>query len=262
MTRKFNPGGIKIIGTDQYEDDVYEQLEAIEKNPAGKVLLKFIDANPKYVRIVPYTGGGCEASTGSDSIRDSAPKGVVPYLGRGAGAYWDDKGRMVPTTRDDKYDRSGTGDGSDVHVKYSPRIYRGSGCYGGVFGSQPDEILFHELVHAYRMMQGLYNPVPTKTADLWNYLNEEEWLAILIANIYIAAKNSLQNQLRADHEGHTKLEAPLNSSVGFLNNEDHRGLVQKYWMQEGALYQFLATVFAPYNPIYEFVTNITKYYKT
>jgi hypothetical protein len=35
--------------------------------------------------------------------------------------------------------------------------------------------------------------------------------------------------------------------------------VQKYWLQEMRLYFSLANVFAPYNPIYEFVNNLAKY---
>jgi hypothetical protein len=258
---KFDPGGIKIIGSDDYEDDVEEQLKLILKNPIGKVLLEFIDANPKYIRIVPYTKGDCNATVTEDRVRAGAPEGVVPYKGFGDGEriYTDANGRLVPTTRDDQYDWKGTGDGTDVHLNYSPKIYGGSGCYGGVYGSQADEALFHELVHAFRKMQGLFNPVPARTAALWHYLNEEEWLAILIANIYISVKTGNRDQLREDHEGHTQLKAPLNSPVGFLNNQDHRGLVKKYWMQEMYLYWSLAGVSGPYNPISEFVNNLSKY---
>lgn len=260
---KFDPGGIKIIGSDKYEDDVEGQLKVILKNPLGNLLLQFIDANPKYIRIVPYTKGGCNATVTPDDDRASSPKGVVPFRGYGDGEfiYKDARGRLVPTMRDDQYDWEGTGEGTDVHLNYSPELYGGSGCGGGKYGSQPDEILFHELVHAYRKMQGLFNPVPTRSAILWNYLNEEEWLAILLANIYVSAKNSHTNQLRADHTGHTELKAPLNSSVGFMKDPDHRQLVQKYWRQEVYLYQGVSTVFAPYNPIYEFSANFSKYYQ-
>jgi hypothetical protein len=251
---KFEPGGIRIFGTDDYEDDVKEQLNVVLKNPVGKVLLGFIDANPNYIRIVPQTKEHSRDEAVPDNQRDASPEGVIPFMGHGDSGHIDATGRVVTTSRNDKFDWKGTGEGTDDHIYYEP-----SARTNGAYGSKADEVLCHELVHAYRDMRGLSNPVPTSGHVLWYYLNEEEWLAILITNIYISAKNSHKNELRADHQANTELKAPLNSSVGFLNNQDHRRLVQKYWLQEMRLYFSLANVFAPYNPIYEFVNNLAKY---
>jgi Effector protein len=256
----FNPGGIKIIGPDQYEGDVEKQLEAILKNPAGKLLLEYIDDNPRYIRIVPYTGGGCESVTTADNSRDSVPANVTPYQGYADGQVItrDDQGRMVVSSRDDKANWTGTGQGSDVHVQFTPGIYGASDCSGGTYGSQPDEILFHELVHAYRKMAALFNPVPT-VPKLFLYLHEEEWLAILIANIYIAVKNGSNKNLRKDHNGHEELKAPLNTSDGFLKDDDHRMLVRKYMGQQVLFTWELHQVPAAYNPFHEYVLNNRKY---
>jgi hypothetical protein len=255
----FDPGGFIISDTGDYRDDVKEQLNVVLNNPVGRVLLEFIEVNPKYIRIVPYTQGYSDTQVVPDNPRNAAPEGVVPYMGHGDGqfTYRDAKGKLVPSMRDDKYDWRATGGGTDVHLYYSPTPKRPHGNYG----SQADEVLCHELVHAYRDMQGLDNPAPTTTKDLYRYLNEEEWLAILITNIYLSAKNRPSNQFRADHQDYEELKAPLNSSVGFLNHPDHRGLVKKFWAQEIPLYVELANVFAPYNPIHEFVNNQEKYFR-
>ena len=80
-------------------------------------------------------------------------------------------------------------------------------------GSQPDEVLCHELVHALRMTQGKANSIPTDD-KMRLYDSEEEFLAVLTTNVYMSANNELL--LRASHHGHKPLEAPLDTSEGFL----------------------------------------------
>jgi hypothetical protein len=257
---KFDPGGIRIEGTDQYEEDVEKQLKAILKNPVGAVLLDWIDGDPNYIRIVPKKSESCGGYTTADRKRAQFPKDVTPYLGFADGEerYYNDKGQLVVSTRDDKANFSGTGEGTDVHIYYSPDKYGDAACGGGLFGSQPDEGLFHEMVHAYRKMAGIFNPVPTET-KLYSYLNEEEWVAILVANIYMAVKNGHNRNLRADHNGYAQLKPPLNTSDGFMKEEAHRKLVWKYIGQQVAFFWQLSQIQAAYNPITEYVSNVDKY---
>ena len=56
----------------------------------------------------------------------------------------------------------GTGKGSDVTIYFTPDTRQKSGCNTGTYGSQPDEVLFHEMVHALRYMQGKSNAIPTE----------------------------------------------------------------------------------------------------
>jgi hypothetical protein len=94
----------------------------------------------------------------------------------------------------------------------------------GFCAQQPDEILLHEMVHALRDMQGLTNPVPTTT----RYKNEEEFLAIVIANVYVSVKRNDNEQLRKDYVHFGVLEKPLNTSNGFLADGEHKKILEFY----------------------------------
>src|SRR5262249_25187060 len=112
----------------------------------------------------------------------------------------------------------GTGKGSDATIKYTPSIYGQSWCHPeGEYGSKADEVLFHEMIHALRVMQGKYNAIPTGD-PLHGYHDEEEYLAITATNVYMSAKGVDNDKLRGGHDGHYALERPLNTSVGFLSD--------------------------------------------
>lgn len=67
-------------------------------------------------------------------------------------------------------------------------------------------------------MQGVYQSAPTP-APLDAYLNMEEFVAIVITNIYISAKykdDRWKTMLNADHTGSKALQAPENTSAGFV----------------------------------------------
>jgi hypothetical protein len=93
--------------------------------------------------------------------------------------------------------------------------YRKYKCAGGP-SSQPDDVLFHEMVHCLRYMQGKANHVPTENSF---YDNEEEFLAIVVTNVFISAKGGMA--FRANHHGHELLKPPLNTSQGFLVDRDN-----------------------------------------
>src|SRR5258708_23434633 len=80
-------------------------------------------------------------------------------------------------------------------------------------GAQPDEILFHEMVHATRQMRGIFNPMPLG----FLYDTEEEFFAILLANIY-ASETGRPIDLRSDHHGFEHLTTDTNAK--FLPKQD------------------------------------------
>ena len=259
---KFDPGGIKIDGSRQYESDVETQLKAILSNRVGKLLLELIDDDPKFIRIVSLHRRRlqCQRPPSEAGQRGAPPPRRQTLRGNPDGVYIDASRKTVVTTRDDLATYTGTGKGSDTTVRYSPGTYANSACSGGKYGSQPDEALFHELVHGYRHLRGIHNPIPT-TDKLYGYWNEEEWLAILIANIYISVKNGHNKNLRKDHASHEELKAPLNTSDGFLRDYSQLRLVEKYVGQELQWFEKLKRIMAPYNPIAEFMMNFAKYYR-
>jgi hypothetical protein len=159
---------------------------------------------------------------------------------------------------------SGSGRGSDVAINFSPEIW-------GVFsespthrpgrcatncqqptgpGSQADEVLCHELVHTGRIMRGLHYRLNVNRG----YDNEEEFLAVVITNVYLAEKG--QMHLRGSHKGHTYLDHPEK----FLDNAQHvnlspRMLLERLRLTQSSLFQLLADIGPPqawFNPVRDY----------
>lgn len=245
----------------KYTRDVKAVLKPISENPAGAALLKAIaGANKnkgKIIRISPYRQdrvdedaglyGKCNAHTEPDDPDAAHTEGKPYYLSKS-----DDP----KTKKDERYDISeskGTERGSNTGIHFTPDMWGASApCSRGVFGAMPDEVLFHELVHALRDLEAHDDAVPT-TGDLLGYRNEEEYLAIVVTNVYMSAKygDRGKDRLRAGVEEKKALAAPLNTSDGFLKVEANRTLLGKLSGQEKDLFSTLTLVPAKYNPIRE-----------
>ena len=115
--------------------------------------------------------------------------------------------------------------------------------------SKPDEVLLHELVHASRQMRG----VRFKGSVNKDFDNEEEFIAIVIDNIYLSEKG--QTDLRANHNGHKRL--PTGFRDHFLDNWQHldqppRWLIEAFRNRQLLLYHDLAKIpkwKAKWNPV-------------
>src|SRR5262249_52782436 len=86
----------------------------------------------------------------------------------------------------------GTGKGTDPTVLFTPGMWKGTQGPG----TFADEVLFHELVHASRIISGVQY---LQHVD-HDYDNQEEYLAVVLTNIFLAEKG--QTKLRADHSFH------------------------------------------------------------
>jgi hypothetical protein len=208
-------GDISPIGPLDYRRSVEEQLKKIQSNPVGKVIVKGITDGGRAVFISPYTDTSKpNADSTQKNINAAAPEGVSgsPKYRTDHGVWY--KGEPAKTSKDERYNRwpvaagMGTGEGSNVNIRFSV----GTVPVGGP-GAQPDEVLCHELVHALRMTQGKFNPIPTDD-NIRKYDSEEEFLAVVTTNVYMSANAKME--FRADHTGNKRLEPPLNTSEGFL----------------------------------------------
>ena len=268
--------GIKIYGTGDkgYEQDTKKVLELIKSFAVGSAVIKAIgvasDAKKTVLTVVPYKYdpkndpehlGPCNASTerqNEDAAEDGEhPDGDTYYLGRG-----DD-----PATRDhdERYDKStkkGTGAGSDADVHFTAGIWgQGKDCSKGKIGALPDELLLHEMVHALRDMEGHRRAQPLE-GGLKPYDNLEEYLAILVANIYISAKDKTGKKAVPLRGGDPDEALPdaQSTSVGFLKVSENAALLRRLWHQESSLFHDLNLVDWPrFNPIHELLTNPGKY---
>jgi hypothetical protein len=146
-------------------------------------------------------------------------------------------------------------------VQFEKQVYlAGSACYKrkdrGKFnrGFQPDEVFFHELIHAHRGSLRLsLNPPDNGNlgGGLKWYGHEEEFLAIVLTNIYISdASNHHGSGLRADWYGGRPLEAALSTSLSFFESSPQvLAILERFKGQEGVFFEALAGVKAGFNPL-------------
>lgn len=210
--------GIYFKGDSAYRDETYTLFSSLESNPVGHVIIGSIRRSGKDLTIEPYPDTDCNAATTGLDPHAGAPEGVGG--GPASNAPWFTGHGDVPATRDDERfstrKERATGGGSNARLRFSPGTWAAGAhaCFDGNYGSKADEVLLHELVHASRYMHGLVNAIPTDDNSLFGYSNEEEFLAVVTANVYISSKGG--TQLRAHQAGHTALNPPLNTSTGFL----------------------------------------------
>ena len=277
------PSEASKAARDKYEASVVRQLDMLVIRRTGWAVLKEIfdlgKSRGEEVRIVPFTRED-EKEMGEEnafakplSRRAAAPRGVTPYKG----------GTDDPSTPADERYRTlsytGTGEGSSSEVHFSPEklplgpapLCRRDGTGPGgacrlTPGSDdtPDATLLHELVHSLREMRGQLNQVPT-----WNkgYDNEEEFFAILVANIYMSEQG--KRNLRKDHQSNSKLSEALSTSETFLGKGasppspdqlENRRLVHKFVCQNHSLCGHVSGIVnAAFNPIREFMRNSQLY---
>ena len=253
-------GKIDIQGDANHVSSVQNAMAHIKKTWVGAFVLADLAATGKNLIIKPYSGnddpvfGPCNAITRAVSPVDSAPDGTGSP---GHPWYKGTHDQVTTPGVDDRLEENpkgyvGTGKGSDIIMEISPDVIAKTNCYGGKSGSLPDEVFFHELVHALRKMQGKSNPYPTKNSL---YSNEEEFLAIVTANVYISEKGS--SDLRENYDGHSPLPPPLNTSSGFLANAGNLHLMQIHHLLWLPTFLNVAKVItASFNPFRQLVNNL------
>jgi hypothetical protein len=156
----------------------------------------------------------------------------------------------------DKVNDTRQPDGSDALINYTPHMFdshhHGAGTSGmHAPGLDTDEVLFHELLHAARRIHGV--PTALQAVDK-SYTNEEEFIAVVLSNIYLSEKG--KRQYRAGHSNLTTLPNPR----GFLNNAQNvnmrpRDLLANFRNKQRLFYRDLADISAqraPFNPVREY----------
>jgi hypothetical protein len=195
---------------DIYEDHVMDQLDTIVEWATGRILLQEIEdaAVAKHVsaKIRPYHGKDVNAKA-FPHLFDLV---AATALGRPV-LYNNPKERRV-----------GSGRGADAIVEYSPGIFKKPFQEG----MRRDEVLYHELVHASREMRGVLDQLPVDAG----YSDKEEYLAVVLANIYMSDK--WQIAFRASHDDWPAGVVPTGANAvlvgadawNFLKNVQHVNL--------------------------------------
>jgi hypothetical protein len=172
-----NPWDRRIWATEK--PPAYQPLNEIENPwpPPGSLT----DGKPEFPKVLD----DCEADYGTGAI---------------------EKGVVFKGTR-------GTGAGSNVHIQYWPGDLEELGTPGKL-GKAQDDILVHELVHAMRIMQGTFNPETGEVPEEKRFNFTEEWLAVLLTNIYMSEKGD--QPLRGRYEDAFSPMPGFNESASFL----------------------------------------------
>lgn len=135
-------------------------------------------------------------------------------------------------------------------------LEKGNNCYKNIrklsaghdFGSAPDEVLYHELVHAQRGAARIHDP-SRLGSDLSRYTNMEEFLAVVLANVYISNKG--KGGLRAGHNGHEPLEKNLAGSVSFYKSSPEvLAIITRFSKDDPFFYQRISDVKTGFNPFW------------
>jgi hypothetical protein len=193
----YDSDGIEDVRDDitavQWEQQVLRELVRLFETPPVRTsgaVLHAINATKRKITIVPAEDGD-DAAERPNHTEDGVDKGLpVLQCGTHAG-------------QPDRKGRIGTGRGTDSIIRFTPQDFDSS---NSVPGDGRDETLLHELVHGLRDARGqarcISLPEPAllrrKKRFRQDYDDVEEFLAILITNIYRSEKK--RPGLRRDHD--------------------------------------------------------------
>ena len=206
---------------DRCRDEIRHNLEIIEGKPVGLILLQMIAAWGRWVRVTPFRptepalAHSCNAFTGATQQKSSATGNTLYAIVQAS------LDRFAPGTSCGKRRRR-----------------------GGV--GEAHEVLFHELVHAFRALTRTETHLPLD-GGLKDFEDSEEFYAILVENIYASANG--KTKLRAASIRHT-LGHHLDGSFEFYRmGRQVYPLIKDFWESNFDLCLNLADVKARFNPI-------------
>jgi hypothetical protein len=238
---KIDPVGLAGAAAGVYEHKVREHLSWIDCTAVGRLLLNSIAWHARNtpanllgdgVPIRPYTGADCNAGINHTTLTQTG---------------W-----------------------SQPVVTYSPDVFTVHGaCHASLQkdetsrGLLPDEILFHELVHALRGTSAQYMSLIPLSGGLKRYDTREEFIAVLVTNIYITdpTKKS-KTGLRRDHNQYTPLEKGLDTSFEFYRSARNAyAQVAQFCNENRGFTRAVAGIKTRFNPIAAYFQDREKAYQ-
>lgn len=240
-----------------YEKNVVGILGTLEGRTVGKALFNAINnqCSGKTLEIFQRTPASqsldnvCAATANTKDLSDATKRKAVAK-GRSLLGYKPEEDK-----KQSFYDPEalGSGEGTDSRIGYVPGVWaetEGGVCrapkskFGGP-GSDPDCILFHELVHSYRIMTGTQLKyridVDGNSSQLY-----EEFVAILVTNIYMSdRKDALLRSF--NHQEIAAMQEPDK----FMTRYKNRALVEGFCkdLVIAPLLNDLSKVVCTFNPI-------------
>lgn len=200
----------------KWKQSVIAQLRILLQSAAGTALLQSMKRMAQWIEVDPLVENKCNAEGGFPGTR------IVD------GRWY--QGRLL----------------------FNPDVFMsGSACHKRAhrsFGKEPDQVLFHELIHAHRAASWLLPKHETLIAGLSGYQDEEEFLAVVLTNIYISETKG--KGLRADYYSYDELKGPLSTSIGFFaSSQQVLRILTDFRKDQEYLFDELAKVKANFNPL-------------
>jgi Effector protein len=181
---------------ERYRAEVKSRLNQIKARQTGLALLAEIRATTRRLRIEPFHGKVVNARLHSRVL---------------GSVYGTAEGKRI-NYRNPEDRRVGKGGGADSLIQFTPGMWSGSIMLHAA--NAPDEVLFHELVHASREMRGVMDFVPVNSR--WD--DQEEYLAGILTNIYLSEKGQTIFSGGHDFSSVSSDEANRNPPVTLLEN--------------------------------------------
>lgn len=215
------------IAAERHQKSVADCLDCFTRRGSGRALLMELGRTRHTITVMPHWL--YFKTLPGEGFRNANTKGLragqilshvtdgIPDSGRDGYA----KGVPIPTLVGSE---TGTGAGASVIIYYSvgswtDALYTDNTV--GEAGFQPDEVLFHELVHATRRIRGKMTSVPVEGRP--NFGNIEEYFATVIANIYLSEKGKearLVGAYAPDSANPPKDWSVMKDPDGFYRNND------------------------------------------
>jgi hypothetical protein len=209
----------------------------------GQALLAELRRTNNRVRIIPnwdFTSVNSHTSPWNPTRETTGE--MEDWIAATAKGEW-----VLPDDVDD--DTVGTGAGISSSVEFTPFMYRPT---GGDPWSAPDRALYHELVHASRKMRGVASDPSVNKG----YKNREEYIAIILANIYLSEKG--WEKFIGNHSSQSR-GAILSGedAANFLHNPQHVNvppttILQNFKDTQGDFYRDIVNL-PPGHPKYNWV---------
>ena len=229
-----------------YVRDVRKALDKIHGSKTGRALLEAIDRHRQWINIYPRLHGV------TAKFKDRNPK---PSKG---GVVKNSAINVTTGLRDLLPALGVAGSGSNSNIYYLPQVLI-TGAQVGVADewATPDAVLVHELVHAMRIIAGKLFDLAVDPLDvlksgasrtpvtLWRFKNIEEFLAVLVTNIY---RSEMGLPLRAAYRG-SQQQRSLSRSERQEFAATHAGLIDAIMKGHPQFTRKLALVPASFNPV-------------
>lgn len=196
----------------QHQKSVADCLDFYTRKGSGRALLKELGRTRHSINVVPHWLAFMTLDEGysNASVRGVRAGQNLSHITDGLDA--DVRDTLAKGIRFGRHNRNrGTGKGADVVVYFSAGVWTDTvykDYATGEAGYEADEVLYHELVHATRMLHG------TETREHVdgrpNFGNIKEYFATVITNIYLSEKGA---RLVGAYEPDSRAHAPKDWSV-------------------------------------------------